>query len=305
MKTAEINITLTPQSKEEADFIEKAIKSNDYIIYSGEINSFMDEYLSYFVKKYKSADNLVLILSTYGGDADGAYKAARKLNRFYDEFTVMVNGYCKSAGTLFAIGANQLLLTDDCEFGPLDVQLFAPDEFMKRSSGMAITQAMEWINDRSLASFEQLFLNIRSRSNGVITTKTAGDIASEIVKGLYSAITEKIDPNIIGEVKRSTDIAYQYGKRLGASEDVLHRLVEGYPSHGFVIDVEEALDLFKNARLCNENEKNHFEQLSAILYKEYGRDYSKTPSTDIFMGVVKATMIEYKEEEPLTIDGKE
>lgn len=290
MQTTEIEMKITTENQEEEDFVNKAVKNHDYFMYSGEITHYMDEYLEAFVSKHKKCDNVCLILSTPGGDADGAYKAARRLNRIYKKFTVLVNGYCKSAGTLFAIGSNELIVTPNCEFGPLDVQLFAPDEFMKRSSGMAITQAMEWIDERSLASFEKIFLNIRGRSNGVITTKTAGDIASEITKGLYSAITEKIDPNVIGEIKRSTDIAYHYGQRLGASDDLLHRLIEGYPSHGFVIDVQEALDLFKNARLCTSHEYNLISKLSYILVKEYKYDYTNIPSNDTMIGVVKATV---------------
>ena len=54
-----------------------------------------------------SAKNVLLVLETYGGSADAAYKCARHLQDSYKKFSVLVAGYCKSAGTIFAIGANE------------------------------------------------------------------------------------------------------------------------------------------------------------------------------------------------------
>lgn len=49
--------------------------------------------------------NCLLILTTYGGDPDGAYMIARFLQRAYKKFTLYVCGFCKSAGTLIALGS--------------------------------------------------------------------------------------------------------------------------------------------------------------------------------------------------------
>ncbi len=45
---------------------------------------------------------------TEGGDADPAYRIARCLQDHYDRFSLFVSGYCKSAGTLVALGAHEL-----------------------------------------------------------------------------------------------------------------------------------------------------------------------------------------------------
>ncbi len=44
------------------------------------------------------------------------------------KFYLFVNGMCKSAGTLIAIGADVYLLTERAEFGPIDTQIRKPDE---------------------------------------------------------------------------------------------------------------------------------------------------------------------------------
>ena len=54
----------------------------------------------------KKRENVALVLTTDGGSADSAYHMARCLKRCYKKFTLYVFGYCKSAGTLVAIGAD-------------------------------------------------------------------------------------------------------------------------------------------------------------------------------------------------------
>ena len=58
------------------------------------------------------AANCVLFLSTFGGSADAAFRAVRAVRRYYGtgKFIVYVLGQCKSAGTLLAIGAEDLFL---------------------------------------------------------------------------------------------------------------------------------------------------------------------------------------------------
>jgi ClpP class serine protease len=41
-----------------------------------------------------------------------------------------VSGYCKSAGTLIALGANELAFGEHGELGPLDVQIAKRDEVL-------------------------------------------------------------------------------------------------------------------------------------------------------------------------------
>ena len=62
----------------------------------------------------------VLVLTTDGGDAHAAYIIARYLRRNYEKLTICVFGYCKSAGTLLALGAHELVIGERGELGPLD-----------------------------------------------------------------------------------------------------------------------------------------------------------------------------------------
>ena len=50
----------------------------------------------------------MLFLTTYGGDANWAFKIYKALKTTYDNYDVVVCGFCKSAGTLITLGARQL-----------------------------------------------------------------------------------------------------------------------------------------------------------------------------------------------------
>jgi hypothetical protein len=288
MKTIEIVIESLP-AEIEAETLTMLDKGVDFFLFSGDLPPGIERPFARYIDRQKKHSTSGLILTTPGGSADTSYSIARRLNRLYDTFGVIVTGYCKSAGTLLALGANELIIAPDAEFGPLDVQLFSPDEFMKRSSGLSISQAMRWLNEQSFNTFEQIFLSLRGRSGANITTKTAGDFASTIVGTLYSSITDKVDPVTIGEMQRAVDIALEYGKRLGASEDVVNHLVNDYPSHGFVIDSEEALTLFPNARPIKDGEYRLLREVGAIFANEFGTDFTIEPSDRPILATITIT----------------
>ncbi len=63
-------------------------------------------------------ENVFFILCTYGGHPNCAYKIARRLQTKYKKFYLYVAGYCKSAGTLIAVGSDEIVMRDSAEFGP-------------------------------------------------------------------------------------------------------------------------------------------------------------------------------------------
>ncbi|HXJ16030.1 MAG TPA: SppA protein, partial [Candidatus Polarisedimenticolia bacterium] len=174
--------------------------------------------------------NCALILTTNGGDPDAAYIMVRFLKRTYENLTLYVFGYCKSAGTLLALGADEIVMGAFGELGPLDVQLSKKDEIGLRNSGLDIFMALNVVSTQAFYIFEQHFLELKRRSQGAITTKTAAHIATTVAARLLQPITAQIDPLRLGEMQRAVTIAKQYGERLGASSDSVDRLIYEYPS---------------------------------------------------------------------------
>ena len=66
--------------------------------------------------------NLHVMLSTLGGDSETALRLIRQAQSRCCELTVIVPDQAKSAGTLFALGADYLYLGPTSDLGPIDPQ---------------------------------------------------------------------------------------------------------------------------------------------------------------------------------------
>jgi hypothetical protein len=219
--------------------------------------------------------HLFFILTTPGGDADAAYILAQGLRSRYDEFTLGVFGYCKSAGTLVALGARSLVMSPDGELGPIDVQLIKDDELIRRNSGLDILWALQVLSREHFRVFEEAFLSIISRSQGFISTLRAMEIATQLATGLIGPIAEQMEPIKLGEIQRSLDITGEYAKRLGASDHTLNQLLNGYPCHSFVIDFGEACKIGFPVRPPSQCELEFYR----AIVDQFGKGIFRNPDT--------------------------
>ncbi|MBO9377876.1 hypothetical protein GG804_13970 [Sphingomonas histidinilytica] len=119
--------------------------------------------------------------------------------------------------------------------------------------------------------------SILASSGGIISFNSAAKVASDLVTGIFSPIFSKIDPYDVGQKARSMRIANDYGERLarvGANlkGDALDILTRGYPSHSFVIDMEEAKELFNNVRVLSDREIELVDALGAPARMQISND---------------------------------
>lgn len=234
----------------------------DVLLFNGDMYQEMapDEKLIDLCSDRALHTNVLLVLVTNGGDPHVAFRIARYLQQKYTKFTVFIPGWCKSAGTLITIGAHNIVLSDNGQLGPLDVQVSKPDELFESGSGLDLIQALDFLKSRSFAMFEDNFIKMKSKSGNRLSTKTAMEMSTALTVGLFQPIYEQIEPTRLGEISRAMRITQDYGQRLdrksgNLKDSALLRLVNGYPSHGFVIDREEADTLFKGVREPGEHEK--------------------------------------------------
>jgi hypothetical protein len=270
----------------------------DVLLYCGGLD--FDGWKSVYTavaERKKRAEHVCLYITTGGGSADSAYRIISFLKHSYPgKLTLVVDWYCKSAGTLLAIGADELVLSNIAELGPLDVQLRKTDELGERTSGLTPFQALRALKEFVFDDFEYFFSATRKMGLGYITTRTAAEVASGLVTGLYKRIYGQIDPMRLGEMSRSLLIANEYGERLGLDnlhDGALEKLVSGYPTHSFAIDRREAERLFRNVREPTQTEQNlmvllhrlveqHVDAEEAIVFylnEESNHDQSSSAST--------------------------
>lgn len=223
----------------------------DIYFYSGEIN---EEGWDSLLREFGSAEkspNSNLMLTTYGGDINFAYRIARLLQKYSNEFVVSIPSICKSAGTLIALGANSIIMSDFAEIGPLDVQLARRDELGEARSGMVARTALEELRREAFQIFSQIMLGIKAGSKNVVSFEVSSRIATGITTGVMTPIYAQIDPDSLGNDLRDLQIATEYGSRLAhygqnVRSDTIEKLVEQYPSHNFIVDKQETGTLFHN-----------------------------------------------------------
>jgi hypothetical protein len=253
-----------PLWKQPAEELAAALDA-DVLLFNGGIYRPWDRALIDGCRGRRRRANVLFLLVTGGGDADAGYRMARCLQRYYSEVSLFVSGFCKSAGTLIAIGANEIVVADHGELGPLDVQMQKADELFEASSGLTVMEALSTLEETAYKILEDGFMRIKTRSGGQITFKTASEIAAGIASGTLEPIFRQIDPMHVGEAGRAMKIARDYGERLNAftgnfkapipgGPGTLAELVNGYSSHGFVLDREEISRLFERVRQPTELE---------------------------------------------------
>ncbi len=230
----------------------------DVFLYSGSIERGDDWKFIDLVSKSQSSSKCIVIMVSGGGNPDAAYKMSRYLLHKYDSYSVLVSGICKSAATLFAIGANELVFCPFGELGPLDIQLEKQDQVTRQESGLNISEAFLALEQRAEATFNKLVRDQIDRTRGVVSFQTASDIATAMVSALYGPIFAQIDPEEVGSRTRAMRIGEEYAARLNLSANLkpkaLEYLTTFYSSHSFVIDYAEAQTLFHRVRLATELE---------------------------------------------------
>ena len=222
------------------------------IAYTGRIDS--PDVGNLFTQCYREGnkrENTFFILTTVGGDANAAYRIARYFQLTSKRFYLFVPRICKSAGTLVALGADEIVMSPFAELGPLDVQLVQRDEIGQIRSGLVVDTALKGLTEKTLAMFETVMLNLTFRSDKSISFETASKVAASLTTGTMSAIYSQIKPADLGDDLRNLRVANAYGERLvryrgNATLDTVAHLVHEYPSHDFFIDAEEAKTLFRN-----------------------------------------------------------
>lgn len=85
---------------------------------------------------------LDLILETPGGSGEAAEDIVRLLRGKYEDIAVIIPGWAKSAGTIMAMAANEILMGPPSAVGPIDAQMFWQG---KRFSADALLEGMEKI----------------------------------------------------------------------------------------------------------------------------------------------------------------
>ena len=205
---------------------------------------------------------LSVLLESPGGTIEDAYRIILNLRRRAEDIEVLVPFWAKSAATFFCLSASEILMGPDAELGPLDPQILDKSGSQRRTSPLETFKALEQLLNYSGESLNSLVKQLLVQTHMDIphAIERVQPFFASIVTPLY----QQIDPHELGEAGRylsiSEDYAIRVMKRWGyphldirAVRRIVKRLVWYYPTHGYIIDLEEAKEIGLAANMMDES----------------------------------------------------
>lgn len=191
-----------------------------------------------------------LWLDSPGGSARDAYKIALLLRSIASRVRVVIPDYAKSAATLLSLVADEIFMAPAAELGPLDVQLDYEKYPGTRVSALDRIGNLNEITEAARDIVLGLGGEVRS------TTKLGSSETVSAMAGLASSLLQplvtQVDPTILHQSNRMLQEAAEYGTRLMLTREdcprelavsLPQRLTKGYPTHGYAISLDEAVEL--------------------------------------------------------------
>jgi ClpP class serine protease len=177
----------------------------------------------------KKGISLDLMLHTPGGDIDAAEKLISLLHSWTGEeckLRVVVPDFAKSAGTLMALGANKIVMSDWSELGPIDPQVTLND-----GRGNQITH--------SVLHYLQAY---ETHSKTLSTSATAQDVTAVIMLNKLDPATVKLFEAIKGRARKIAEEQLQHWMKSAAWSSVSGALLDvtRFLSHGQRIGYQDA-----------------------------------------------------------------
>jgi Serine dehydrogenase proteinase len=189
-----------------------------------------------------------LILDTFGGSLDSAFKTMLFLSRFAKRLRVFVPRRAKSAGTLIAIGADELCLSPFAELGPLDTQIRDPRNPTDRVSALDCYQSVDYVRAFGLSTLTKTFRALAGETRTLIPLPQLVSTSADFSIGSIAPILTQVNALDFGGWGRTLRIGEMYARtllsRAGYGEEesqaIANQLVYGYTHHPFPIDLNEA-----------------------------------------------------------------
>lgn len=226
----------------------------------------------------KSFPVLDVLLHSGGGDINSAYQIAELLRNHSKKLNVLVPIYAKSAATLLTLAADEIVMGELAELGPLDTQILERQKGgRKYNSALNPFKSLEQLQSFSLETLDVTVKLLLNRA--ALTVDEAIGHAIDFAASVSSPLYAKLDIEKLGEYSRALAVGKEYGERLlrrytkwkdndEERADVLDKLVRGYPSHDYIIDFKEFKELGFDVRYPSDSERDLFDTIAQHLIND-------------------------------------
>jgi hypothetical protein len=214
----------------------------------------------------KTFDELDLVIHSSGGYSDVAYQIIQTLRLHTKKLNACVPIWAKSAATLLCIGSDAIVLDELAQLGPLDPQIYIGEGNLM--SALNAFKNLEELTTFSKKTLHEVVVMLADETE--LPVNDCIKYAINFVEVVSGPLFDKLDLNKLGEYSRALSVSKEYGKRLlnrshawtaDRTEAVISKLVYGYPSHSYVINYHELLELGFQAELFSKAERSAVEGL--------------------------------------------
>jgi len=179
----------------------------------------------------QTGNSVDILLHSTGGDALAAWKIMSLLRERFDHVAVLVPYMAFSAATIFALGADEIVMHPYASLGPIDPQIHVQQD-----------------GERRAFSFEDVGAFLRFLVDEVKLSEQP--YVSSVVEKLFTVV----DPLHIGGAKRASELATDVGERLllthmtspeekGRPREIAENLNKSFFSHGDAVSRRRARSL--------------------------------------------------------------
>jgi hypothetical protein len=217
-------------------------------------------------------DKLDILLFTLGGDTLAAYALSRLVRQFGKKIGVLIPHMCLSGGTLFALGADEIVMTRLATLSSIDPsisgQLNPAAEFPM--PGMPVVMPGQKIpvpvGVESVAGFKKL-------------VREEWRLDEEGTAQAFRWLAEKVNPLLLGDLQRSKEQIVRLattllklhstaldGDRIGS---IVETLASGLGSHDYLLGAIEARN---EVKLPVAEEDLELEDLILRLYEDFAEE---------------------------------
>lgn len=190
------------------------------------------------LREIGEVQRLDLLMFTTGGDTLAAFGLARLLREFAKWVGVLVPDKCLSAGTLVALGANQIYMTRAGTLSPIDPSITTQLNPQAEGPIQGIRQPLP-VSVESVAGFKSLI------------TEDWKIEKEEMLAQLLKVLADRVHPLTLGDVYRSRqqierlaqELLKKHRKDQKNIQEIISTLTRGLGSHDYPISRTEAREL--------------------------------------------------------------
>jgi Serine dehydrogenase proteinase len=185
------------------------------------------------LSRFREPKKVDVFLVTTGGDILAAFGLSRLVREFSEFVGALIPEKCHSAGTLFALGANEIFMGKAATLTPIDPSIMTP---LNPVVELAPGQRQSWpVSVESVAGYRDL-------------VKEDWRLNEEAAGVAFRMLAERINPLLLGDVYRSRQQIERLARTLITYHrndereilNIVEKLTRGYGSHDYPISRTEA-----------------------------------------------------------------